>query len=51
MGSASRTMRKLFLSVLGMPLLAYGAYALWDVHRLRAFCNDVGPGTPVRGLR
>ncbi len=39
-----------FLALLASPLLLYAAWMLWDVHKVKAFCDDVRPGAPLATL-
>jgi len=42
------------LSVAGLAIAlvvpGYVAWTFWDMHRLRSFCNEVHPGTPVKEI-
>ncbi|MEJ0084406.1 MAG: hypothetical protein WDO72_01880 [Pseudomonadota bacterium] len=30
-----------------LPMAVYSIYFVWDTHRLRSFCGELRPGTPV----
>jgi hypothetical protein len=37
--------------VIGAFLLAYGGWIQWEVHKMKSFCSDAKPGTPVDHLQ
>jgi hypothetical protein len=40
-----------FLILLALSICAYVGWIQWEVHKMKSFCGDVRPGTPIAGLR
>jgi hypothetical protein len=49
MRSFATSILKLAAALAGLFLL-YCAWYVWDMHQLRAFCEEIRPGTPVAEL-